>query len=394
MLQALLRNGENNPPAKWRATVVCLFVGALTLALTEVAVAQQTCTVPGSWTEGAGGIVTIQSDLTGVMQLPYCASPHTLTISLVGTSGFNVTAVYTGGTDCQGFTESLTFGATCNTVSGTYVNNDGTSGTDSWTGMNPTITLSRQDLTTVQANGTPAGGTFDYPTTPVSGSNFATVVNALPTSNPNTISLQDPPSNGAPTPGGLETITAQYTVNSSTASDPFQVPTFGMSCYMIALESDYGTPPNSCATTRIFGITYSGTVTNPGGLTGTYCAAFIANLRLQGAAQLNSGQYVQYQVSTGDIVTVSTVNGHDGTPVVAGQTVARDLAIIPGTGVLVDVDQVGTGLLANDTGGRIRGYRLDLFNGAGRAACARFTNPIDVAACQPAQSACPGSALQ
>jgi hypothetical protein len=35
---------------------------------------------------------------------------------------------------------------------------------------------------------------------------------------------------------------AQYTVNKNTASDTFQVPTFGMSCYMIALESDYGTP--------------------------------------------------------------------------------------------------------------------------------------------------------
>jgi len=313
---------------------------------------------------------------------------------LVGTTGFNVTAVYTGGTECQGFTESLTFGATCSAASGTFVNNDGGSGMDSWTGANPTITLSRQNLTTVQANGTPSGGTFSYPTTPISGGNFATVDNPLPMSNPNTISLQGSAGNGAPTPGGFEMITAQYDVNNSTASDPFQVPTFGMSCYIIALESDYGTPPNNCTATRIYGTQSSGTVLNPGGLAGTYCASFIANLRLQGSAQLNNGQSVQYQVSTGNIVAVSTINGADGTPVVAGQTVARDRAIIPGRGVLVDVDQVGTGLLANDTGGRIRGYRLDLFNGAGRAACASFANPISVAACQPAQSACPGSALQ
>lgn len=163
---------------------------------------------------------------------------------------------------------------------------------------------------------------------------------------------------------------------------------------MIALQSDYGTAPGSCHGTTIAGTHFTGSTVNPPSLTGTYCNAFLANIRLQGAGQLSSGQYVQYRSGSGTYVQVSAVYGSDGTPVVAGQTVARDKTIIPSKGVLVDVDQIGNGLLANDTGGAITGYRLDLFNGAGVAACASFANPISVTACETAQLACPTSALQ
>jgi membrane-bound lytic murein transglycosylase len=95
------------------------------------------------------------------------------------------------------------------------------------------------------------------------------------------------------------------------------------------------------------------------------------------------------------MTAVSTVTGADGTPVVPGQTVARDRAIIPGRGVQVDIEGVGAGLLANDTGGAILGYRLDLFNGAGIAACANYSNPIAISACNPEQTGtCPGSGLK
>jgi 3D (Asp-Asp-Asp) domain-containing protein len=259
------------------------------------------------------------------------------------------------------------------------------------------ITLSRLSLTAVQAVGTPSGGTFAYNTTPVLGSRFATISFAAgvsATTNPNITKLTAPSGTGAPTPGGLETVKAQYTVNGATVTDTLQVSTFGMSCYMIALESDYGTPPDSCASTRLYGQTISGSVTNPNGLPGTYCASFIANVKLQGSAQLNSGQDIQYNVGTQKIVKVSAIKGSDGTPVVAGRTVARDYAIIPAKGVLVDVDQVGTGLLANDSGGAIKGYRLDLFNGAGKAACAGYPNPVKVGACETAQPNCPGTGLK
>ena len=181
----------------------------------------------------------------------------------------------------------------------------------------------------------------------------------------------------------------------TTVNDANSIAAFGMSCYMIALESDYGSPPNNCSTTRISGVRYSGSVTNPYGLTGTYCSSFIANVKLQGTGQLNSGAYVHYSTNTSTISVVSAVTGADGTPVVAGGTVARDRAVIPQTGVYVDVNGVGSGLLANDTGDAIVGYRLDLFNGAGVAACANFSNPIAIGVCNPEQTGtCPTGALK
>jgi 3D (Asp-Asp-Asp) domain-containing protein len=125
---------------------------------------------------------------------------------------------------------------------------------------------------------------------------------------------------------------------------------------------------------------------------GTYCSLFIAEAKLQGSAVLNSGQDIQY--IGGKLVQVSTIATHDGTPPVANQTVARYLSIIPGKGVLMDLDQVGTGLLANDTGGDITGYRIDLYKGVGKAVCANYDNIMAVGACTPATSGCPASAVQ
>lgn len=357
------------------------------------------CTVPGLWSDAYGGNASIAPTLAGTMKLPYCAATHHLTVTLVGTSGFKVDARYGGGADCQGFAETLTFAADCKSAAGSYVNDDGGTGPDTWTRTGPTLALSRGSLTSITATGTPAAGVFSFTTTLLAGANIATVAQAAgftERSNPDQISLTAPGGGGAPSPGGLERLVAKYKVDDVDARNELNtIATFGMSCYMVALESDYGTPPGSCSATRIGGVSYAGAVTDPNGLTGTYCASFIANVRLQGTGQLNTGGYINYSPRTGLMTAVASVTGADGTAVVAGGTVARDRAVIPGRGVLVDVDGVGNGLLANDTGGAIRGYRLDLFNGAGRAACAGYANPHGVGACQtPQGSTCPGSALK
>ncbi len=193
---------------------------------------QQTtsCTVPGSWMNGYGGAITINQSLTGSMKLPYCNSPHTLSVTMQGSTGFFVQAAWNGGTECQAATENLMFRSTCDTAFGAFTNSDGSVGYDLWVRTNTNISLSRQSLTAVQATGTPSGGTFSYTTSPTSGP-IATVT--LPngaSANPNSITLVSPTGNGAPTPGVLETITAKYTVNGDTASHPFNVATFGMSC--------------------------------------------------------------------------------------------------------------------------------------------------------------------
>ncbi len=390
-------------PARMRGTSPVRKVTTRKIRSSVPAASSGAVNVTGTWTDSYAFIWTLTqsaSPISGTVDVGVGTCPNNLW-SVHGTAtsgGFFLTATNpTGGDDecVSAFTYVMTL-VSSGSASGTWTNTGGGSGSVTMT-LTGTISLSRQSLTVVHATGTPSGGTFAYTTTPLSGSNLTSIDFAdgvSNTTNPNIADLSDPKGNGAPTPGGLASITAQYTAGGTTVSDTFQVPTFGMSCYMIALESDYGTPPSSCASTRLYGQTISNSLTNPNGLTGTYCASFIANVKLQGSAQLNGGQYIQYSVKTGMIVPVSAIDGSDGTAVVAGQTVARDYAIIPAKGILVDVDEVGTGLLANDSGGAIKGYRLDLFNGAGKAVCAGYTNPIGVGACETAQPLCPVSALQ
>ena len=262
----------------------------------------------------------------------------------------------------------------------------------------PHLSLKRTSLTTGEATGKPDGGTFSYTTSLKSGSTIGTLTSQDTTSNPNEMMIADPAnpnSQGKPSPGGLGRYMATYTVNGTpsapTNDDPFDIAVFGMSCYYTTYESDWGTPPKMCKSVRISGTTYSGTVKDPDGLKGTYCSSFIAEVRLQGSGILNGGQDIQYNAGT--ITKVDSIKSADGTPVEADHTVARDRSIIPRGGIRVSVDQVGNDLLANDTGGAIIGYRLDLYKGGGAAVCANFSNVLGVSACSVRSAACPGYAF-
>jgi 3D (Asp-Asp-Asp) domain-containing protein len=264
----------------------------------------------------------------------------------------------------------------------------------------PAMDLKRDTLTTGVATGTPAGGTFSVQSVKDSGTTIGTLMSSGATSNPNMLSMPDPanPSGtGAPSPGGLGTYTVTYTANGmavlAKTDDPFHIPVFGFSCYYTALESDWGVVgPKTCKSLKLSGTTYSGTITNPYGYPGTYCSSFIAEVKLQGSATTNAGDDIQY--NNGVIMKVASIKSADGSAVVAGKTVARDRAIIPArNSVHVDADNVGKGLLANDTGGAIKSYRLDFYKGAGVAACSGFSNVMAISACTPKQAACPGYAV-
>jgi 3D (Asp-Asp-Asp) domain-containing protein len=270
------------------------------------------------------------------------------------------------------------------------------------------ITLNRLSLMQVEATATPDGGSFKYLVIPQAGNTnveveFAAGNTAM--SNPNTAQLVDPenPSPlGKPSPGGLAQVKAQYTVNGKSIDDTYQVPTFGMSCYNIALQSDWGVAPNSCESISIYGQKYTGSTKNPPGLAGVFCNSFLAEVAVQGSGTLTSGQNIQYagpntrvNLNHGPFKTVGVINGSDRTPVVANKTLARDKSIIPGKGVTLDVDNIGNSLLANDSGYGILGYRLDIFKGAGVAVCgADFDNIMSVSACSPATAACPASTVK
>jgi 3D (Asp-Asp-Asp) domain-containing protein len=395
----------------------------------------QTCSPAGYWTStltyGVAGdptdglligyFMVIAPDLTGTLKLTQCPQPHN--INLTGsTPQFHLSMTYPDtslGPPCNGGGAfDVTLNSTCNSMSSTwgpFLYIDGYHPAN-WT--RNAITMERFTTTTARVSAVPpqgslpsgpAPGSFSFSVSPLAGPNAPTASPAsgmTTTSNPTTLNFVARGPMRTPTPGGLSQLIADYTLNypwqnpgtlgtTVTKNDANKIAAFGLSCYMIALESDYGTPPNNCSATRINGVRYTGSVTNPNGLTGTYCSAFIANVRLQGTGQLNSGTYINYSPTTNNMTAVSTVTGADGTPVVPGQTVARDRAIIPGRGVQVDIEGVGAGLLANDTGGAILGYRLDLFNGAGIAACANYSNPIAISACNPEQTGtCPGSGLK
>ncbi|MBS0445104.1 MAG: hypothetical protein JSR59_04040 [Proteobacteria bacterium] len=269
---------------------------------------------------------------------------------------------------------------------------------------NPQIALSRTDLLTIVASGQPTGGQFSYSDKLTDGDVYARIAMSpgiSSTTNPNAGTLTNPNNpdpDGAPSVGGLGEYTVNYVLEGVSASndpsDPFDAATFGMSCYYSVLQSDWGTPPKKCQPVRINGVTYRGAVKNPDGLTGTYCASFIAEVELQGSGVLNSGRIIQYNTGTGMMKYVKAIKGSDGTPVVAGKTLARSLDIIPSRGVTVDLASIGNNLLANDSGGDIVSYRLDIYNGAGKSVCKNYNNIMTVGSCSPGQALCPNKDLQ
>jgi len=269
----------------------------------------------------------------------------------------------------------------------------------------PTVTITRQSLTQFTATGSPQGGSFAYGVGCLIGScpgpepliAFSPGVTAQ--TNPNTAVLTSPTNsctNQVPCPGTLAGVTATYTLPDPililNATAQSNVATFGMSCYMNALETDYMNGPGQCSNGQ--------SQTNPPNVTGTFCSAFLSGVKLQGSGFSANGTALQYDVTSGTYYFPSqnTPTGADG-PLIAGQTVARNFSTIPrGQGWTVTVDGVRTdlSLRATDTGdpGYITAYRLDLFNGAGKSACANYPNPMGVAACSPGGAACPGSAIQ
>ena len=292
-----------------------------------------------------------------------------------------------------------------------------------------TLSLTRQDLSHVRAVATPSGGTFAASVSPRGGADSRLVLPA-PTVSPDsqgaTITLL-PPANydiqGRPVQGALVQVSIAYTLPDGTSTiKQFNVAYFGMSCYIRALESDWGDTQN-CKNDPFhegplnLAVVYQGVVTNPVSVSwaatqalgigtqvfttsptspvqGTFCASFLREVKLQGTGQLSNGGFIHW--SNG--FQPGLQNTADGPAVIPGKTLARDKSIIPGRGVLVDLAWPGnplTGMHADDTGGAIIGNRLDLYGGNGKAACNSYSgNPIVIGACNVNSTYCPGSTIQ
>jgi len=263
----------------------------------------------------------------------------------------------------------------------------------------PSIQVTRSSLLQATATGTPSGfGTFSW--VPADFDNWAFASGNSSSSNPNTVVFSNGPNtapNGAPTPGAIGATTAYYTAVSDSSDwvgASFHVPTFGMSCYYVTTQQQWGAAPSSCSSQTLNGNVYSGYWTNPPGLpAGQYCNAYLVEVALQGSGQNSSGTLV-HSVSGGYppgsiFQIISQLTGSDGTPVIPNGSVARDRSIIPRGGVLVDANGIGSGLLANDTGDGIVGYRLDFYEGIGVGVCANFNNIMAISGCNPGNTNCP-----
>ena len=142
---------------------------------------------------------------------------------------------------------------------------------------------------------------------------------------------------------------------------------FFMTAYIIASEADYG----------------GQTVTNPCGLTGTYRRNFLygAGVLLQGSGQALNGDFIGIDFArsghplNGNNVCFRVNNcavTASGACATAGTTIAVDRGVVP-MGASVNIQTVGD-RVAQDTGGGINGYHIDVFRGFGRASMAGWGN--------------------
>src|SRR6185312_13463471 len=182
-----------------------------------------------------------------------------------------------------------------------------------------TISVSRSSLTQTSSSGSPSGGSFSYSSAVVSGQLPASYTTGNATANPNTANIVAPKNpQSPPSPGGLAELTASYHCpTGDTDLHPFRVPTFGLSCYILADENDFLTATQTCKSLTISGTTYSGVTTNPPGLpAGDYCTSFLGDVRLQGSGSTRNGTKIHFLSGTNptwQFSVVANFTGADGT---------------------------------------------------------------------------------
>jgi 3D (Asp-Asp-Asp) domain-containing protein len=128
---------------------------------------------------------------------------------------------------------------------------------------------------------------------------------------------------------------------------------FLVTCYVISNESDYA---RSALTDNVPGLPPEN----------KYRQGFITDVRMQGSGQSTSGSIIHYD-GHGRYSVQSCALTATGACAVDGVTIAVDPQVIPRRGT-VAIDGVGT-RVAQDTGGAITGYHIDVYYGARRPDC-------------------------
>ena len=137
---------------------------------------------------------------------------------------------------------------------------------------------------------------------------------------------------------------------------------FYCTAYIVALESDYR----------------GSSVYAPGITDATFKSAFISAVKLNGTGKAESGRYIHWNGSGFSYITKPTTA--TGTEATVGRTIAVDPEYIPRAMVggrwkraTVNIDKVGI-CVAEDGGGDIKGYRIDIYKGLGESAASGWNN--------------------
>jgi 3D (Asp-Asp-Asp) domain-containing protein len=261
--------------------------------------------------------------------------------------------------------------------------------------IQPTLSVARVRLTETSAIGAPRPGanpSYIYTAKALDGSNIASYAATDPNVTPNLARIIAPRNPSAePNPGGLAEMKVAFECRAGDrVIKTFNAATFGLSCYVLAAETDFLNLMGQCISFRFYGVSYSGITVDPDGLpAGSYCTAFLEDVRLQGSGSTRDGTLIKWSRGARPnwvFRTITHFTGADNKALITFETCARDRAIIPRN---TSIEVQSYSLDANDTGEKIVGYRLDVFGGPGRMSCANFINRIEVGACSPASARCP-----
>ena len=368
--QGLDHGTENEPP--------------LTITATE----SDHCEVPGRWADRStdffdGSVYIIHRDLTGSRHWPNSCDED-ITISITSPTTFYLHSTPDGVPGCAHFPyhANITF-ATCDTATGIFEQEPSNGqGTENWTRRGPAVTIANaaayiettarvqgavlpqtpgtlqtsSDLTmTVRDQGVLVPGqTFDI------DSEHPTGQDSFKQPGPTNFLGQTSATVKTRSQTGISIVrSSTEAVSTSSSAHVTWLPahyesTFHLTCYVVSLESDFDSDP--IRDTDLPGLPPPN----------SFPHSFVVDTRLQGTGYTDDGRYLHY-LGSGTYRWDRCPRGSSGVCVTDHLSMAVDPTVIPLRSTL-NVEGDG-GRVAQDTGGNINGYHVDLFYGVRRHDC-------------------------
>jgi 3D (Asp-Asp-Asp) domain-containing protein len=344
------------------------------------------CEVPGHWKNNFNDTYHINQNLTGTIHFTNGCPDGTVVVTLNGVIGFHTTGTHGiqpfGAGQCVNWVEDMTW-QDCNHALGTYTNASGNGGFLSWDRTGPWVDITKRDLniptsSRVQSSRVLTKAYLDLLVTtdtggPVAGQSLTLKSDRAPGED---IFAQPAPTDiDGTTTATVETrdqatgstiTSAEPDVATRTAAKIDWLPAkyesdFLNTCYIASREADFASDPNMDS--NLPGLP-------PGH---SYHHNFVVDVRLQGSGLALDGSYLHYNRGPNNYNLDTCARTATGICAVDGVTLAVDPHVIP-LNAAVNIINLGP-RTAQDTGGRILDYHVDVFYGLRRADCLGQRNP-------------------